>query len=136
MRKPDFQKDGLFRIFISYFRPHMGLFGLDMVCALMIALVDLSFPYISRLCLYELIPENLYGAFFAVIGVMVLAYILRSFLQFVVTYWGHEFGIHVEADIREDLFTHLQTLPVSFFDKNRTGHLMSRLTSLGAYLIR
>ena len=129
MRKPDFQKDGLFRIFISYFRPHMGLFGLDMVCALMIALVDLSFPYISRLCLYELIPENLYGAFFAVIGVMVLAYILRSFLQFVVTYWGHEFGIHVEADIREDLFTHLQTLPVSFFDKNRTGHLMSRLTS-------
>ncbi len=129
MRKPDFQKDGLFRIFISYFRPHMGLFGLDMVCALMIALVDLSFPYISRLCLYELIPENLYGAFFAVIGVMVLAYILRSFLQFAVTYWGHEFGIHVEADIREDLFTHLQTLPVSFFDKNRTGHLMSRLTS-------
>lgn len=129
MVKRDFHRDGLFKIFISYFKPHAGLFVLDMACALMIALVDLAFPYVSRMCLYELIPGNMYGAFFAVIAVLVAAYLLRSLLQFVVTYWGHEFGILVEADIREELFTHLQTLPVSFFDKNRTGHLMSRLTS-------
>ncbi len=107
----------------------MGLFALDMVCALMISLVDLAFPYASRLCLYELIPGNLYGAFFAVVSVILLAYILRALLQFVVIYQGHSFGILVEADIREDLFTHLQTLPVSFFDKTRTGHLMSQLTA-------
>ncbi len=127
--KRDFKNWGLFRIFFSYFKPHMGLFLLDMACALLIALVDLAFPYVSRICLYELIPGNVYGAFFAVMAAMVLAYILRGFLQFVVTYWGHGFGVLVEADIRCDLFSHLQTLPVSFFDKNRTGHLMSRLTS-------
>lgn len=107
----------------------MRLFALDMVCALTISLVDLMFPYVSRLCLYELIPGNMYSAFFAVVAVVISAYILRSFLQYVVTYWGHGFGVLVEADIREDLFTHLQTLPVSFFDKNRTGHLMSQLTA-------
>lgn len=127
--KKDFKNWGLFRIFISYFKPHMGLFALDMVCALFISLVDLLFPYASRLCLYELIPGHLYGAFFAVIGIIVAAYLIRALLQYVVVYWGHAFGILVEADIREDLFTHLQTLPVSFFDKNRTGHLMSQLTS-------
>ncbi len=129
MERRDFKSWGLFRIFISYFKPHMGLFLLDMACALFIALVDLAFPYLSRLCLYELIPDNMFGAFAAVIGIIVAAYVARSFLQFVVTYWGHGFGILVEADIREDLFSHLQTLSVSFFDKNRTGHLMSRLTS-------
>ncbi len=107
----------------------MRLFALDMVCALTISLVDLMFPYVSRLCLYELIPGNMYSAFFAVVAVVISAYILRSLLQYVVTYWGHGFGVLVEADIREDLFTHLQTLPVSFFDKNRTGHLMSQLTA-------
>ncbi len=127
--KRDFKNWGLFRIFISYFKPHMGLFALDMACALAISLVDLAFPYASRLCLYELIPEDLYGAFFAVVGIVVASYILRALLQYVVIYWGHGFGVLVEADIREDLFTHLQTLPMSFFDSNRTGHLMSRLTA-------
>ncbi len=129
MKTPDFHNQGLLRIFAHYFRPHLGLFLLDMACALLISLVDLSFPYISRLCLYQLIPDSRYRAFFAVIVVLVAAYLLRSFLQFVVTYWGHTFGVLVEMDIRRDLFTHLQTLPFSFFDKNRTGHLMSRLTS-------
>ncbi len=129
MTKRDFKNWGLFHIFISYFRPHLGLFALDMACALLIALVDLAFPFASRICLYELIPGNLYGAFFGVIAIILLAYLIRSLLQYVVVYWGHAFGVLVEADIREDLFTHLQTLPVSFFDKNRTGHLMSRLTA-------
>ncbi len=129
MHTRDFHKDSVLKIFLSYFRPHLGLFTLDMACALMISLVDLAFPYVSRLCLYELIPESRYRAFFAVLVVMVLSYILRAFFQFVVTYWGHSFGTIVEADIRQDLFEHLQTLSLSFFDKNRTGRLMSRLTS-------
>ena len=125
----DFQRKKPLGIFLNYFRPHMGLFLLDMACALVIALIDLAFPYVSRLCMYDLIPENLYTAFFAVMGVMVAAYLLRSILQYVVCYWGHTFGVLVEADIRRDLFSHLQTLSFGFYDKNRTGHLMSRMTA-------
>ena len=61
--------------------------------------------------------------------VVVAAYLLRALLQYVVCYWGHIFGVLVEADIRQDLFTHLQTLSFGFYDKNRTGHLMSRMTA-------
>jgi len=116
-------------IFLSYFRPHMGLFLLDMACALCIALIDLAFPYVSRMCMYDLIPESKYTAFFAVIGILLAAYVLRSLLQYIVCYWGHTFGVLVEADIRRDLFSHLQTLSFGFYDKNRTGHLMSRMTA-------
>ena len=129
MPKRDFHNDSLLRIFLSYFRPHMGLFLTDMACALMISLIDLAFPFISRLCMYELIPENRYQAFFAVIAVMIAAYLLRAGLQYIVCYWGHTFGVLVEADIRKDLFSHLQTLSFGFYDKNRTGHLMSRMTA-------
>ena len=129
MTTRDFHKQSLMSIFVSYFRPHLGLFMLDMVCALMISLVDLAFPYVSRLCMYELIPESKYQAFFVVIAVLLAAYVLRSALQYVVCYWGHTFGVLVEADIRKDLFSHLQTLSFGFYDKNRTGHLMSRMTA-------
>ena len=129
MRTRDFHNQSLLSIFLSYFRPHMGLFVLDMACALMISCVDLLFPYVSRMCMYELIPESRYKAFFAVIAVLIAAYLLRAALQYVVCYWGHIFGVLVEADIRQDLFTHLQSLSFGFYDKNRTGHLMSRMTA-------
>ncbi|MDE7261687.1 MAG: ABC transporter ATP-binding protein/permease [Oscillospiraceae bacterium] len=129
MKTRDFQNQSLLSIFLSYFRPHIGLFLLDMACALMISIVDLAFPYVSRICMNELIPENRAQAFIAVIAVVAAAYVLRAALQYVVTYWGHIFGVLVEADIRQDLFTHLQTLSFGFYDKNRTGHLMSRMTA-------
>ena len=129
MTTRDFQSMKPLGIFLSYFRPHKGLFLLDMACALCIALIDLAFPYVSRMCMYDLIPENRYQAFFAVIAILLAAYVLRSILQYVVTYWGHTFGVLVEADIRRDLFSHLQTLSFGFYDKNRTGHLMSRMTA-------
>ncbi len=129
MTTRDFQKQSLMSIFLSYFRPHMGLFLLDMACALLISMIDLAFPYISRICLYELIPESKYQAFFIIIAVLLAAYLLRSGLQYVVCFWGHTFGVLVEADIRRDLFSHLQTLSFGFYDKNRTGHLMSRMTA-------
>ena len=129
MKKRDFQNQSLLRIFLSYFRPHLDLFGLDMACALLISLIDLAFPYVSRMCLYELIPESQYRAFFVVVALLLAAYLLRSGLQYVVCYWGHTFGVLVEADIRRDLFSHLQTLSFGFYDKNRTGHLMSRMTA-------
>lgn len=99
-----------------------------MFCALFVAGVDLSFPLISRYAMYQLIPNGLYGTLFAVMGIVVLAYVLRSLGYYIMTYWGHTFGVKVEADIRADLFRHLQELDFEFYDHNRTGTLMNRLT--------
>lgn len=129
MKTRDFRCQSLLGIFVSYFRPHRGLFAADMACALLIALIDLAFPYVSRMCMYDLIPTSRYGAFFAVVALLLAAYVLRSLLQYVVTYWGHTFGVLVEADIRRDLFEHLQDLSFGFYDTHRTGHLMSRMTA-------
>ena len=123
------RRPGHLRLFLSYYRPHLGLFLLDMACALGIALVDLAFPYVSRLALNELLPESLFAAFFAVMAVLLAAYGLRAGMQYVVTYYGHMMGVLIEADIRRDLFAHMQDLSFSFYDKNRTGQLMSRATN-------
>ena len=129
MQAKEYQKRSLLRIFLRYFKPHLRLFCLDMSCALLVSLIDLAFPLVTRGALYELLPDKKYETFFAIMLLMLLCYLLRSFLQFVIAYWGHTFGIRVEADIRRDLFSHLQTLSFSYYDKNRTGQLMSRLTT-------
>lgn len=129
MTTKDYQQKGMFSIFLSFFKPHRGLFFLDMVCALFVALVDLAYPVISRKAINTLLPNLQYKTFFVVMGIVVLAYVVRSLLYYVITYWGHTFGIRVEADVREALFTHMQTLGFDFYDRNRTGHLMSRLTT-------
>ena len=129
MTTKDYQQKGMFSIFLSFFKPHRGLFFLDMVCALFVALVDLAYPVISRKAINMLLPNLQYKTFFIVMGIVVLAYVVRSLLYYVITYWGHTFGIRVEADIREALFGHMQTLGFDFYDRNRTGHLMSRLTT-------
>ena len=128
MHSQRFQR-GYVPIFLSYYKPHMKLFILDMCCALGIALVDLAFPAASRQALNELLPKNLYAAFFAVMAILLAAYALRSVMYFIVTYWGHMMGVRIEADIRRDLFSHMQDLSFSFYDKNRTGQLMSRATT-------
>ena len=129
MTTKDFQNRGLLQIFLSYFKPHRRLFALDMTCAFLIAVVDLAFPLVSRTALYTWLPEKQFRVFFVVMALVVAAYVLRSGLYFVVAYWGHTFGIRVEADIRRDLYHHMQELGFDFYDKNRTGQLMSRLTS-------
>ena len=129
MTAKDFQNRSLLRIFVSYFKPHRKLFALDMTCAFLIALVDLLFPLVSRRAMYEWLPEQKYKVFFIVMAIVVAAFVLRSCLYFVVCYWGHTFGIRVEADIRRDLYYHLQELGFDFYDRNRTGALMSRLTT-------
>ena len=116
-------------IFLTYYKPHLKLFILDIICALGISAVDLAFPYGSRLALNELLPQNMFGAFFSVMGILLLAYLLRTGMQYVVAYFGHIMGVRMEADMRRDLFAHMQTLSFSFFDKNRTGQLMSCATT-------
>lgn len=127
MEKRDFNRS-IFKVFISYFRAHRKLFILDMSCAFAVAAVDVAFPLVSRYAMYELLPEKLFIAFFTVMAIAAAAFALRAILNYIITYWGHTFGIRVEADIREDLYRHLQQLDFDFFDRNRTGKLMNRLT--------
>lgn len=129
MTTKEFQERSDLRIFLSYFRPHKKLFVLDMVCALTIALIDLTFPYLSRWCMYELLPQNAYRTFFTVMAAAAAAFAVRGVLTYIIGYYGHTFGILVEADIRRDLFRHMQELDFGYYDRNRTGALMSRLTS-------
>jgi len=125
----DYQQKSPLRIFLHYFKAHKGLFALDLACATVISLIDLAFPYVSRLAMYEMLPDKAFTTFFTVMALVVLAYVLRAFFSYIVAYWGHTFGIRVEADIRRDLFAHMQELSFGYFDQNRTGQLMSRLTS-------
>ena len=128
MTTKEFQEKGHLAIFASYYKPHLKIFALDIFCALCVALVDLTFPYVSRLSMQTLLPQGTFATFFTVMAVLVGAYILKAGMMFTVTYWGHLMGVRIEADIRRDLFAHMQELSFSFYDKNRTGHLMSRVT--------
>lgn len=118
-----------FSIFMSYIAGHKKLFGIDMLCALLVALIDLIFPYVSRYSMKVMLPNKLYATFFTVMAVMVLAYVLKSGLYYVITVIGHKMGVLVESDMRRDVFTHMQSLSFSYYDHNRTGVLMSRITS-------
>ncbi len=129
MTTKEYQKKSGFAIFLSFFKPHRKLFILDICCALLVSLIDLCYPIVSRTAMQKLLPAHAYQTFFLIMGIVVLAYILRSCLYFIIGYWGHTFGIRVEADIRDALFTHMQELSFDFYDRNRTGQLMSRLTS-------
>ena len=129
MPKKDFKNRSPIVIFISYFKNHKKLFAIDVLCACLIAAIDLIFPLITRSALYDMLPGKMYKTFFIVMAAVVLCYVLRSYLNYIVSYFGHMFGVRVEADIREDLFGHMQTLSFDFYDNNRTGQLMSRLTT-------
>ena len=129
MTTKDYQNKRPLMIFLNYFKNHLGLFALDVTCAVMIAAIDLAFPLITRTALYEWLPEGQYRFFFTIMIVVACCYALRAFLQFIVAYFGHTFGIRVEADIRADLFKHMQELSFDFYDRNRTGQMMSRLTT-------
>ena len=117
------------KIFMAYVFAHKGLFAIDMVCALAVAVIDLVFPYVSRTAMNTLLPQKLFATFFAVMGIMIAAYFLKSVLYYIITVVGHRMGVLTESDMRRDIFTHMQDLSCSFYDKNRTGVLMSRITS-------
>ena len=129
MTTEEYRKKSPLGIFLHYFGNHKGLFALDIGCATLIALIDLAFPLVTRKSLYDLLPNGKYGVFFGLMIAAAIVYVLRAGLNYIVCYFGHTFGIRVEADIREDLFRHMQELSYDFYDANRTGQLMSRLTA-------
>ena len=118
-----------FKLFMSYVAGHKKLFAIDMGCALLVSVIDLAFPYVSRISMNSLLPNRLFAMFFTVMGIMVAAYVIKAALYYIITVVGHRMGVLIEADMRRDVFTHMQDLSCSFYDKNRTGVLMSRITS-------
>lgn len=118
----------MLKTLFRYFKPHLRLFALDMVCAMAVSAVDLAFPMVSRFAMYDLLPGQKYRFFFTLMLIVGCFYLLRAVCFFIMTYIGHTFGVHVETDIRRDLFRHIQALDFDFYDQNRTGQLMSRLT--------
>ena len=114
--------------FAGYYKPHLPLFVLDMFCALVISAVDVVYPLFSKIALEQYLPSGQFEAFFTIVIVFVAAHILRAVFEYVVTSIGHYLGVLMEADMRRDLFSHLQKLSFRFYDKSRTGVLMARVT--------
>ncbi len=129
MTTKDYQNKSPLRVFLHYFPRHWKLFSVDMLCAILVALIDLAFPLVTRSALYDMLPGQMYRLFFTIMVSVLGFYLLRAFLNYIIAYYGHTFGIRVEADIRSDLFRKMQTMSYDFYDSNRTGQLMSRLTT-------
>lgn len=117
------------KIFFSYYKPHLNLFIADMICAFFIAVIDVSFPIVTRYLLNTLIPQGAMRLFFCMIAFMLGAYCIRWVCVWFVNYWGHYFGVSVETDMRRDIFSKLEEQSFSFFDTHLTGRLMSRVTT-------
>ena len=117
------------RLFLTFYRPHRRLFALDLLFSLLSCLADLAFPYVSRQAMQHLLPLGLFRTFFAIMAALLAAYLLKAVFKYAVTVIGHQCGVLIEADMRQELFEHLQTMSFRFFDCNRTGVLMSRMTS-------
>lgn len=117
------------RVFLTYYRPHWKLLVIDMGCVLVSSFMNLLVPIASRSAMRELLPAEKFRTFFIVMALLLLAYIVKAAMSYAMTVIGHRCGLYMEADMREDLFCHLQDMSFSFFDGKRTGELMSRMTS-------
>lgn len=113
--------------FVQYYKPHKKLFIIDMVSAFLVALCDLFYPLITRSIINDYVPNQKLRLIFVWGGVLLLIYIIKAGLNYVIQYYGHVVGVRMQADMRKDIFKHLQKLPFSFFDENKTGVLMSRI---------
>ncbi|MGI6404375.1 MAG: ABC transporter ATP-binding protein [Oscillospiraceae bacterium] len=117
----------MIRKFLRYYIPHKKLFAADMFCAFLVAVCNMFYPMITRNIINDLIPNRnlqlMAFWFAALLGI----YILKYFLNFFIQYQGHVMGVRIQLDIRRDAFDHLQRLPFSFFDKTKTGTIMSRI---------
>ena len=120
---------GLLRRFISYYRPHKKLFCMDMTAALLVAVIGVTYPIITRTMLNTLIPERQYRLIL-IYGFSLLAlYALKMMLNYFIQYQGHMMGVYMQARMRSDMFSHLETLPYRFYDTHETGKIMSRMTN-------
>lgn len=115
--------------FFSYYKPHKRLFIIDFSSAVFVALLELAFPVAVQWFIDKLLPSGDWGKIVTVSILLLLIYLLSTFLQYIVSYLGHKLGINIETDMRQQLFTHVQRQSYRFFDNTKTGHVMSRITT-------
>ncbi|XQY93023.1 ABC transporter ATP-binding protein [Metabacillus sp. HB246100] len=115
--------------FFSYYVPHKKLFILDFSSAIVVALLELAFPLAVQWFIDVLLPTENWTAIVSVSLGLFFIYLLSTFLQFIVNYWGHKLGINIETDMRKQLFQHVQKQSFKFFDNTKTGNVMSRITN-------
>lgn len=119
----------LLQRFFSYYKPYKGLFILDFSCAIVVALIELAFPLVLNKVIDDILPDGELKWILMASGLLLLLYLFNSVLDFIVSYWGHMLGINIETDMRREAFNHIQNLSFRYFDNNKTGHLVSRLTN-------
>lgn len=115
--------------FMAYYKPHKVIFTLDMLASLIMSIIGIAYPIITRYMLNDLFPQKNYRMLI-ILGVSLLfLYVTRMFLQFFIQYYGHVMGVRMQAQMRSDMFAHLQKLPYGFYDTHETGKIMSRMTN-------
>ncbi len=115
--------------FLSYYKPHKKIFALDMGASFLLSLITIVYPIVTRRMLNDLIPNKNYRMII-LLGILILAlYLIRMWLSYFIQYKGHMMGVKIQAQMRSDMFNHLQTLPYKFYDDNETGKIMTRMTS-------
>lgn len=118
----------MFKRFIHYYRPYKRLFIMDMIAALLISLIGLLYPILTNKILKEFIPGHL-NLILIFGGALLGCYFIRMLLRYFVQYYGHVMGVHMQADMRKEMFNKLQKMPFSYYDEHETGKIMSRMTN-------
>ena len=119
----------MLKSFIHYYKPHWKLFVFDMVCALVAASCDLMYPVISRNIINTYIPDKNLRLILTWCVALLVIYLVQAIMQYFMQYQGHVVGVRMQADMRRDVFEHLQKLPFSYFDEHKTGVIMSRIVN-------
>lgn len=107
----------------------MGLFIIDMICAFLVAVCNLFFPFVTGNIISVYIPDKRLDLVLVWCGVLLFVYVFKAFLAYVIQYWGHVMGVRIQGDMRKDFFHHIELLPFSYFDNNKTGAIMSRIVN-------
>ncbi|CAO4181758.1 ABC transporter ATP-binding protein [Methylorubrum aminovorans] len=118
----------MLKAFLAYYRPHRTLFLVDFGCAVLSGLLELGFPLAVKAFVDRLLPQQDWSLILLAAAGLTLLYVANAGLMVVVTYWGHLLGINIETEMRARAFEHLQKLSFRFFDGQKTGHLVARVT--------
>lgn len=122
----------ILRKFIQYYQPYRNIFYLDMFCALIVSLIDLAFPQILNWLVKGVFSQEAAAILrflpWLALGLFIM-YLIRSAGRYYITYQGHVMGAHMESDMRQDLFDQYQRLSFSYYDRDNTGEMMSKLVS-------
>ena len=119
----------MFKRFISYYKPHIRMFTLDMVASLLISVIGMCYPILTRKVFNDFVPNANIMMILIFGGVLLVLYFIRMLLRYFVQYYGHVIGVKMQAQMRSDMFKHLEELPYSYYDEHETGKIMSRMTN-------